>query len=109
MALLAALPEDEIETVIKAIAPRLGAYGDLDTDELLELVGQAKLSGYAVTSNHAVPGVRAVGLPIYNAARSPIAALAVATTQARMTDERVRNILPKLRAAAKEITRLLRQ
>jgi len=109
LALLAALPEDEIETVIKAIAPRLGAYGDLDTDELLELVGQAKLSGYAVTSNHAVPGVRAVGLPIYNAARSPVAALAVATTQARMTDERVRNILPKLRAAAKEITRLLRQ
>lgn len=110
LALLAALPEHEIEPVIKAVAPRLGAYGDLDTDELLELVGRTRIEGHAVTANRAAPGVRAVSLPIYNASHSPIAAVAVATTLSRMTNERIRDIiLPKLKTAAREITRLLHQ
>jgi DNA-binding IclR family transcriptional regulator len=83
--------------VIKAVAPRLGAYGDLDADSVLELCGLAKLSGYAVTGNHAVPGVRAIGLPIFNTAGSPIAAITVAATHARMTDQRIAHILPRLR------------
>lgn len=109
LALLAALPEAEIAQVIDAVAPRLGAYGDLGADELLELVGLAKLSGYSDTRNHAVPGVRAIGLPILNAAKSPIAAITVAATQSRMTDVRIKALLPKLRTAAREVTRLLYQ
>jgi DNA-binding IclR family transcriptional regulator len=109
LALLAALPEAEIDAVIRAVAPRLGAYGDLDADGVLELCGLAKLSGYAVTGNHAVPGVRAIGLPIFNTAGSPVAAITVAATQARMTDQRVAHILPRLRTAARDLTRLLQQ
>jgi DNA-binding IclR family transcriptional regulator len=109
LALLAALPESEIEAVIKAVAPRLGAYGDLDADDVLELCGLAKLTGYAVTGNHAVPGVRAIGLPIFNAARSPVAAITVAATHSRMSDQRIALILPRLRHAARELTRLLHQ
>jgi DNA-binding IclR family transcriptional regulator len=109
LALLAALPESEIAAVIKAVAPRLGAYGDLDADNVLELCGLAKLSGYAVTGNHAVPGVRAIGLPIFNAAKSPVAAITVAATHTRMTDQRIAAILPKLKQAARELTRLLHQ
>ncbi|MDB5945643.1 MAG: IclR family transcriptional regulator [Ramlibacter sp.] len=109
LALLAALPDAEIAAVIKAVAPRLGAYGDLDADEVLELCALAKLSDYAVTGNRAVPGVRAIGLPIFNAAGSPIAALTVAATHARMTDQRIAAILPRLRHAVRELTRLLHQ
>jgi DNA-binding IclR family transcriptional regulator len=109
LALLAALPENEIAVVIKAVAPRLGAYGDLDADDVLELCGLARLSGYAVTGNHAVPGVRAIGLPIFNAAKSPVAAITVAATHTRMTDQRIATILPKLKHAARELTRLLHQ
>jgi DNA-binding IclR family transcriptional regulator len=109
LALLAALPDDEIAGVIKAIAPRLGAYGHLDAEIVTELCAQAKRVGYAVTGNHAVPGVRAIGLPIFNAARSPIAAITVAATLTRMTDARIATLLPKLRHAARELTRLLHQ
>jgi DNA-binding IclR family transcriptional regulator len=109
LALLAALPEDEIAAVIEAVAPRIGAYGELDSGDVLELCGLAKLSGYAVTGNHAVPGVRAIGLPIFNAASNPIAAVTVAATQGRMTDQRIAAILPMLRSAARELTRLLHQ
>jgi DNA-binding IclR family transcriptional regulator len=109
LALLAALPDNEIDAVIRTVAPRLGAYGDLDADSVRELCGLAKLSGYAVTGNHAVPGVRAIGLPIFNTAGSPVAAITVAATQARMTDQRVAHILPRLRSAARDLTRLLHQ
>jgi DNA-binding IclR family transcriptional regulator len=109
LALLAALPQEEIATVVQAIAPRLGAYGELDADIVLQLCARARRSGYAVTGNHAVPGVRAIGLPILNAAKSPIAAITVAATLGRMTDQRIAALLPKLRHAARELTRLLHQ
>jgi DNA-binding IclR family transcriptional regulator len=109
LALLSALPEAEIEAVIRAVEPRLSAYGDLDADKLFELCMTAKFVGYALTGNHAVPGVRAVGLPIYNLAKSPVAAITVAATQTRMNEARIATILPMLKRAAKEVTRLLHQ
>lgn len=109
LALLSALPEDEVQTVIKAVEPRLAAYGDLDTEKLMELWALAKVNGYASTGNHAVPGVRAIGLPIFNLANSPIAAITVAATQTRMNERRIQTLLPMLKAAAKEVTRLLHQ
>ncbi|RYY86575.1 MAG: IclR family transcriptional regulator, partial [Comamonadaceae bacterium] len=78
LALLSALPEEEAEPIVRAVAPRLGAYGDLDADAVLELCALARRTGHAVTGNHAAPGVRAIGLPIRNAAGSPVAAITVA-------------------------------
>jgi DNA-binding IclR family transcriptional regulator len=109
LALLASLPESESTAVIKAVSPRLGAYGELDEDKVQELCGAARHAGYAVTGNHAVPGVRAIGLPVFNAAGTPVAAITVAATHARMTDQRITSILPRLRNAARELTRLLDQ
>lgn len=109
LALLSALPEAEIEAVIRAIEPRLAAYGNLDGEKLSGMCALARVTGYASTGNHAVPGVRAVGLPIFNLAKSPIAAITVAATQTRMTTQRIANILPMLKKAAKEVTKLLHQ
>ena len=109
LALLAALPDSEIAAVLTAVAPRLGAYGDLGVDQVLELCALTKRVGHAVAGNHAVPGVRAIGLPVFNAAHNPVAAITVAATQRRMSDTRVAAILPRLRYAASELTRLLNQ
>jgi DNA-binding IclR family transcriptional regulator len=109
LALLSALPDAEIEAVIKAVQPRLGAYGDLNGEKLFEMCALAKFNGYASTGNHAVPGVRAIGLPILNQARSPIAAITVAAIQSRMSEPRILTLLPILKTAAREITSLLHQ
>ena len=109
LALLSALPEAEIQQVVKAVEPRLGAYGALDTEKLMDLCVATRRAGYASTGNHAVPGVRAIGLPIFNLANQPIAAITVAATQSRMTERRIVTILPMLHAAVKEVTRLLHQ
>lgn len=109
LALLSALPDAEMEAVITAVEPRLGAYGDLDMEKLRELCALAKVTGYASTGNHAVPGVRALGLPIFDRSKNPIAAITVAATQARMNERRILTLLPMLKTAAREVTRLLHQ
>ncbi|WP_233202680.1 IclR family transcriptional regulator [Limnohabitans sp. JirII-31] len=109
LALLSALSVEEMATVIAAVEPRLAAYGDLDADKLRDLCASAKRAGYATTGNHAVPGVRAIGLPIFDRSNTPIAAITVAATQSRMDARRIATLLPMLKTAAAEVTRLLRQ
>ncbi len=109
LALLSALSVEEMATVIAAVEPRLAAYGDLDADKLRDLCATAKRAGYATTGNHAVPGVRAIGLPIFDRSNTPIAAITVAATQSRMDARRIATLLPMLKTAAAEVTRLLHQ
>lgn len=109
LALLSALPQPDMEGVIMAVEPRLAAYGNLDAEKLKDLCMMAKRLGYATTGNHAVPGVRAIGLPIFDRSNTPIAAITVAATQSRMDARRIATLLPMLKAAALEMTRLLHQ
>jgi DNA-binding IclR family transcriptional regulator len=109
LALLVALSDADRASVIAAVEPRLAAYGNLDADKLNDLCAVAQRVGYASTGNHAVPGVRAIGLPIFDRSNTPIAAITVAATQARMDARRIATVLPWLKAAALEVTRLLHQ
>jgi DNA-binding IclR family transcriptional regulator len=107
LALLSCLAEAEMNQVLEAIAPRLHMYGHLDVEELRQYIIDARSAGFALIANRAAPGVCALGLPIRSSTTTPIAAVTVATTEARMTKARVHEILPLLSNAAKEITRLL--
>ncbi|MGN6702301.1 MAG: IclR family transcriptional regulator [Burkholderiaceae bacterium] len=109
LALLGCLSDAEIARVLEAVGPRLSIYGNLDADETRKHCARMRTSGYAWIANRAVPGVSAVGLPIRSSTGNAIAAITVAATQARMTDARVTEILPLLRAAASEVALLLRQ
>ena len=60
---------------------------------------QAAKVGYALIANRAVPGISAVGLPVHSDSGLLLAAVTVATTHGRMTDARVREVLPVLRRA----------
>jgi DNA-binding IclR family transcriptional regulator len=109
LALLSCLPEPEVARIFDSVAERLSIYGNLDVPELRKYVDRARAQGYAWIANRAVPGVSAVGLPIRSLGGTAIAAVTVATTQARMTERHVGAILPLLRQAAEEIRGLLRQ
>lgn len=102
LALLSALPEDEMASVIAAVSPRLSAYGNLDANSLRKHCIEAQRQGFAAIGNHAAPGIAAIGLPILSVA-SPIAAVTVASTQGRMTTARMREILPLLEQAGQAI------
>lgn len=103
LALLSAVTRAEMEDIVEAVAPRLGTYGDLTPEQIREYWQRAQERGYALIGNRAVPGVTAAGLPVINEVGLPIAALTVAATNTRMTEERARRILPYLRAATAEL------
>lgn len=109
LALLSCLSEPEVARICDAVSARLSVYGNLDVPELRQHVNRAREKGYAWIANRAVPGVSAVGLPIRSLTGTTIAAVTVATTQARMTEKHVNDILPMLEDGADEIGRLLRQ
>ena len=109
LALLAAMPRQEVEKVIHANRPSLGKYGGLTANELLHLVDETKRNDYALIGERAVPGVTAVGMAIRNQDGLPLAALAVATTTERMNPARQREIIPFLRQEAQRISTLLNQ
>lgn len=109
LALFACLADEEAARVLEAIAPRLSVYNSFDVDDLMQHRARAQAQGHAWIANHAVPGVSAVGLPVRSRTGAAIAAVTVAATQARMSEKRVREILPLLQEAAAEIARLLRQ
>ena len=109
LALLAALPAADRGRIIQAVAPRLGAYGELDADDVRAHCALALKVGYAHIANRAVPGISALGVPVYGESGLLLAAVTVAATHNRMTQVRVQGIVPLLRAAAQTIGALLQQ
>ena len=109
LALLAGLPAAEQKRIIEAVAPRLGAYGELDADDVRAHCALVAKAGYAHIANRAVPGISALGVPVYGESGLLLAAVTVAATHNRMTDARVREIVPLLRGAAQAIGALLQQ
>ncbi|HAF2412807.1 TPA: IclR family transcriptional regulator [Salmonella enterica] len=109
LALLANLPEVEREHIIEMIAPRLGAYGDLDAMDLRAHCEQTIKAGYAHIANRAVPGISAIGLPVYSESGLLLGAVAVAATHNRMTVARLPEIVDHLKHAARAIGILLQQ
>jgi DNA-binding IclR family transcriptional regulator len=108
LALLSCLDKSEAEQILREVEPRLSVYENLDIKDVIDHYHRTHELGYAWISNHAVPGVSALGLPIRNAAGTAVAAITVATTLTRMTENRVKEILPVLRQAADDVANLLR-
>lgn len=107
LAILSALPEREIDDVLRAIRDRLGAFGNLEEDSLRASLALARAQGHAFIGERAVPGVAAVGLPVLNRMGTPVAALTVASTADRMTLERQRELVPMLQREVDEMLQLL--
>ncbi|WP_420226358.1 IclR family transcriptional regulator [Pigmentiphaga litoralis] len=107
LALLLSMTPAEVDEIIAAVRPRLGAYGDFDADDLRQSVAAGRAQRYALIGEKAVPGVTAIGLPIVNQLGVPVAALTVAAISSRMTPARQQDIVPLLQQEVDEVRRLL--
>lgn len=63
LAMLAVMPEAEVDACIAHNAPRYGYYG-LDTDAVRHLVGAARVHGYSLLTGLTIRGVSVVALPV---------------------------------------------
>lgn len=88
LALLAALPDAQVQQIVAANAAALGAYGGMTPERLHLLVRATRERGWSVIGNHATRNVLAVGMAVRDARGEPVAAISLASTLARMPRER---------------------
>jgi DNA-binding IclR family transcriptional regulator len=99
LALLAALSDEEAETVIAQHGDALSNYGGLNGETLRMLVNAARERGWSVIGNHAAKGALGVGVAVCDRRRQPIAAVSVAAPIDRMSRQRQEWIVNAIRAA----------
>lgn len=99
LALLAALPDEEVAAAIAANSPALGRYGSMTPDRMKIMVRAARERGWSVIGNHATHGVLAVGMAVLGRDGAPVAAISVASIVDRMPRERQQLIVRLMREA----------
>lgn len=106
LAMLSALPEDEIERVIRENANRYLAYGRAP-EALIKALRTAQKARYVSTPVYGLVGVTAVALPVRDAAGHPVAALSVAAIAKRMSKSRQQELVRILRSETTQLEKLL--
>lgn len=99
LALLAALPDAQVQQIVAANAPALAAYGGMTAERLHLLVRATRERGWSVIGNHATRNVLAVGMAVRDARGEPVAAISLASTLARMPRERQQLVARTMREA----------
>lgn len=102
LALLAALPDREVDSIVELNAANLPLYGNLRPERLRLLVAATRQRGWSVIGNHATKGVLAVGRAVYDRAGQPLAGISVATIEQRMPITRQKHIARLMRKVVHE-------
>jgi len=106
LAILAALPEEEIQTIVNSNLARFEEMG-MTTAMLTPQIKKAQKLGYSMREAPSVAGVRSVGCAIRNQAGIAFAALSVSTISSRMTEKRVLEISALLKNEVRLIEKQL--
>ena len=99
LALLAALPDDEVAMIISTNSPDLGRYGSMTPDRMNIMVRATRERGWSVIGNHATQDVLGVGMAVGGKDGAPVAAISMASTIDRMPRERQQLIARSMRQA----------
>ncbi len=100
LALLAFLPDAEIESVISRNKTWLADYPLFTPRFLRKQVIETRASGYSLNRGQVIPGMSAVGVAAMGEDGRPIAALSVASITERVVNPREQELVALLRAEA---------
>lgn len=103
VALLAALPPDEAESVLDAVKGSLARFPNAGLRQIREAVQRARHAGYALSDGLMLKGVRGVAVVIRDGAGRPIAGIGTAAINDRLPPSRIPEILRVLRIHANHI------
>ena len=108
LALLAALPDVEVDQILKANAQELARFKAMRAARIRREVQQTRAREYAFAEGHVVKEVSGVGVTIRDPRGQPVAAVSVATLSSRFGDGRLTAVVRVTQIAAREIERALR-
>jgi len=100
LAILAYLPEEEREEVIRHNVPRLPGTGHIDGVYLRTEIAKVRRQGYADTNSGLIEGMGGVGVPVFDSRGAVVAALSIGTLTARLKGERLQVVVDLLRREA---------
>lgn len=100
LAILSALPPEEVEQIVEANALYLPALASFDSEFLLDAVEKARERGFAYLDNRATRGMAAMGIALHDERTGGRAALSIAAIPERMTLQKAEQIAPYVRKEA---------
>jgi DNA-binding IclR family transcriptional regulator len=100
LALLAALPDDDIRRALEINSNRQLNFPGYDVSEIYRLVAETRTNRYAFNNGRIVSGMSAVAIAVPGADGKPAAAISVAAIADRMQPERRRQIVDLLQREA---------
>lgn len=109
LAILAALPRDAARAVIEENLSRVQRFGAARLRSLRQVVRQSLACGYGVSQGEIVPGISAYGVPVWNAAGEPYAAISIVGPSERFPTTRAPDVIEVLRREARVIEREARR
>jgi len=104
LALLAALPPNEAESLIQQNCDALRSYGNMTMAHMRLLVDATRNRGWAAIGNAAVPGVLGVGVALRDHSGYPRLAVSVSCILDRMPSPRQRSIADIIRREVRHDT-----
>lgn len=107
LALLAALPDDEVEAVIARNHGQYARYPRFTPDALRAMVRETRAQGFALNDGNMLPEMTALGVTVHDAAGRPSAALSIATINSRMPPERRAPVVAQLQRQARALEQAL--
>ena len=104
LALLSALPDDEIESIIRRNAQRLKDFPFYTPEVLRRLVQETRRRGYGLNDGHILQGMSAISVGVIGRRRQVVAALTISATKERMAPRRRAMLLGLLKREAEKIS-----
>lgn len=104
LAILAALPDDEVEACLQANAALIAArYPHYSVPLIRTLVDEVREQGYAVNRGLVVPGSWGIAVPLRDEQGQVLGALSIAAVESRMDEERQFQLAKLLSREAKRL------
>jgi DNA-binding IclR family transcriptional regulator len=108
LAVLAFLPDAEIDRIVAGNQRWLAEYPGFEAGELSRMIAETRRYGFSFNDGRVVQGMNAVGVPVLDAEKRPIAALSVAAIAERLRGDRVAEVASLLQQEAGELAAMLR-
>ena len=105
-ALLTARSDDQVRRILHKTGLEKFTPNTLaDPESLFTELKESRTRGWAIDNEERMTGMRCVAAPIYNEHGEAFASVSISGPTVRMTDERLGELGPKVRRAAKAITK----
>jgi DNA-binding IclR family transcriptional regulator len=101
LALLAFLPDREVESVLKQNEAWFRQFKGHDAAYVRTTIARSREQGFTFVDGHIVKGMNAIGVPVYDKSRKVVAALSLAAIADRVSGKRITEIVAALQKEAK--------